>query len=119
ALIQNVQVSGVDLSRERANLIAAYNSRADIVESRATVLRAIADNALFKQSQHNAAFVLMEYFAYLQRDPDQAGYDFWLNVLNNREPGNFLGMVCAFITSTEYQRRFGAVVTRSNAECPP
>jgi len=26
-------------------------------------------------------------------------------------------MVCSFITSTEYQRRFGSLVTRSNADC--
>jgi hypothetical protein len=35
-----------------------------------------------------SAFVLAEYFGYLRRDPDQGGYQFWLNVLNNREPGN-------------------------------
>ena len=57
----------------------------------------------FKQAEYNSAFVLMEYFGYLKRDPDQAGYDFWLNILNHREPGNYRGMVCAFITSDEYQ----------------
>jgi len=31
--------------------------------------------------------------------------------------GNFRSMVCAFITSTEYQLRFGNVITRSNADC--
>ena len=59
----------------------------------------------------------MQYFGYLKRDIDQDGYDFWLNVLNNRESGNYRGMVCAFITSTEYQKRFGSVVSRSNADC--
>jgi hypothetical protein len=52
-----------------------------------------------------------------QRDVDSEGYDFWLNVLNNREPDNYHGMVCSFITSVEYQRRFASVVTHSNAEC--
>ena len=59
----------------------------------------------------------MEYFGYLGRDPEREGYNFWLNVLDNREPGNYRGMVCAFLTSTEYQRRFSSVVTRTNAEC--
>jgi hypothetical protein len=59
----------------------------------------------------------MEYFSYLKRDADQGGYDFWLNVLNNRERGNYRGMVCAFLTSAEYQRRFAPFVTRSNSEC--
>ena len=59
----------------------------------------------------------MQYFGYLHRDVDQGGYDFWLDVVNNREPNNYHGMVCSFITSTEYQLRFGSVVTRSNADC--
>jgi hypothetical protein len=59
----------------------------------------------------------MEYFAYLRRDPDPGGYAFWLDVLNYRDPGNFRSIVCAFITSTEYQKRFSSMVTYSNAEC--
>jgi len=34
-------------------------------------------------------------------------------------PGNFQGMVCAFLTSDEYQEGFGSTVTRSNADCDP
>jgi hypothetical protein len=62
--------------------------------------------------------VLMQYFGYLRRNPDQGGYDFWLNILNS-QPNNFDGMVCSFITSTEYQLRFGTVATHSNADCGP
>jgi hypothetical protein len=50
---------------------------------------------------------MMEYFGYLRRDPDESGYEFWLNKLN--EFGGNLEraeMVKAFITSAEYQRRF-------------
>ena len=86
-------------------------------ESRALALRDLGDNAAFSAAVYNPSFVLMEYFGYLQRGPDQGGYDFWLNVLNNCDLNNYRGMVCAFVTSTEYQRRFGTVVTRSNAEC--
>ena len=85
--------------------------------SRATVLRAVADNAAFKQSQYNQAFVLTEYFAYLRRNIDQSGYDFWVQVLNTGDPGNYRGMVCSFTTSTEYQNRFSAVVSHGNGEC--
>ena len=49
--------------------------------------------------------------------PDQAGYVFWLGILNNADRNNYRGMVCAFITSTEYQRRFGSVITQSNSSC--
>ena len=70
-------------------------------------------------SQYNPAFVLMQYFGYLRRDVDRDGYDFWLDVVNNREPNNYRGMVCSFLTSSEYQLRFGSVVTRTNADCSP
>jgi len=61
----------------------------------------------------------MQYFGYLRRNVDQNGYDFWLDVVNNRAPNNYQGMVCSFITLSEYQLRFGATTTRSNADCAP
>lgn len=117
ALLQTVFSAGVDLSSERTNLINTYNGAGNTVDSRAAVVRAVADNAVFKQAQYNPAFVLTEYFGYLRRDPDQNGYNFWLNVLNNADPGNYRGMVCSFITATEYQRRFSGIVSHTNAEC--
>ena len=81
------------------------------------MLRTIADNVAFKQMQYNAAFVLTEYFGYLRRDPEPDGFNFWLNVLNNGEANNYRGMVCSFITSTEYQHRFSVVVSHTNGEC--
>jgi subtilisin-like proprotein convertase family protein len=118
ALLNTMRDSaGLDLSSERINLINKYNSGGSVTESRASVVRDLADNAVVMQRLYNGSFVLMEYFGYLKRDPDQGGYDYWLNVLNNHEQGNYRGMVCAFITSTEYQRRFGSLVSRSNADC--
>jgi|GEM_PF-2115045 len=117
-LIHDVrQSSAVDLSALRADLISKYETGASLNQSRAIVLTEVTANPAFQAAEYNAAFVLTEYFGYLWRDPDQGGYDFWLDVLDRREPGNFRGMVCSFITSTEYQRRFSSVVTRSNAEC--
>jgi hypothetical protein len=81
------------------------------------VVRSAAEGSTFKEAQYNSAFVLMEYFGYLGRNPDQAGYDFWRNVLNDREPNNYRAMVCAFLTSAEYQLRFGTSVTRTNKAC--
>jgi Domain of unknown function DUF11/Carboxypeptidase regulatory-like domain len=120
AVLQTVQhSSGLDLSGERGALIARYQSGGDMNQSRGFVLSDVAANAAFNQAQYNSAFVLTEYFGYLRRDPDQGGYDFWLNVVNDRSPNNYRGMVCAFVTSAEYQRRFTAVVTRTNSECGP
>jgi hypothetical protein len=87
------------------------------VKTRAQILMDVIEVPDFKAWEYNPAWVLMEYFGYLRRDAEQDGYDFWLNVLNNREPGNYRGMVCSFITSAEYQLRFGTTVTRTNAEC--
>jgi len=118
ALLTNVrQASGVDLDSQRAALINRYNSGSNLNQSRSLVLRDVTDTAGFRQAEYNSAFVLTEYFAYLLRDPDQGGYAFWLDVLNNHEQNNYRSMVCAFVTSREYQERFSRVVTHSNAEC--
>jgi hypothetical protein len=75
--------------------------------TRAAVLRQIAEDQRFVAAKFNQAFVLMEYFGYLRRDPDADGYQFWLNKLN-QFGGNFeqAEMVKAFISSTEYRERF-------------
>ena len=89
-------------------------------DTRATVMRKVAENAVFRNREYNSAFVLMQYFGYLRRDPDAQGFDFWLGQMNRYQPGDFdaqRAMICSFVTSTEYQLRFGSLVTRSNGEC--
>jgi hypothetical protein len=118
ALLQNVQQSSqLDLASRRSALVNQYNAGANLSQSRSLVLRALADDAVLKDAEYNAAFVLTEYFGYLRRNPEPEGYTFWLNVLNHGDVGNYRGMVCSFITSTEYQQRFSSVVSHSNAEC--
>ncbi|HXI61233.1 MAG TPA: hypothetical protein VNF70_00935, partial [Pyrinomonadaceae bacterium] len=81
---------------------------------RADVLMKVAENQTLQQKEFNRAFVLMEYFGYLRRNPDDApdanfvGYNFWLNKLNQFN-GDYIGaeMVKAFIASSEYRQRFG------------
>jgi hypothetical protein len=92
------------------------------LKTRAQVVRQVVEIDEFRMREFNAAFVLMQYFGYLRRDPDQGGYDFWLNILNNRLPNDASGyrsMVCAFINSAEYQQRFSIVVTRNDSGCSP
>ena len=86
-------------------------------KTRSRVLQDVIEIEEFKTREYNPAFVLMEYFGYLRRDPDPGGYNFWLNVVNDRAPNNYLAMVCAFVTSREYQERFSLVVTHNNGEC--
>jgi len=82
AVIAGMQsASGVDVSGRRAQLLAVYNGGVDVNDSRAAVMREAIDDAQFMQAEFNRAFVLMQYFGYLRRDPDQGGYDFWLDIL--------------------------------------
>ena len=84
------------------------------VSARSRALRDVAENSILNTQEFNRAFVLMQYFGYLRRNPndpqdtDYTGYDFWLNKLNLFN-GNFVAaeMVKAFITSNEYRQRFG------------
>ena len=119
AVIATVQqTSGVDLSSVRNNMISEYNAGgSDVNLSRARAVRVAVDAQAFATVEYNPAFVLMQYFGYLRRDPDQGGYDFWVDVLNNRAVNNYRGMVCAFITSAEYQLRFGSSVTKNDHGC--
>jgi hypothetical protein len=81
--------------------------------TRAQVVRAVAEDQDLSSSEFNRAFVLMQYFGYLRRDPntgqdtDYTGYDFWLTKLNSFN-GNFTNadMVKSFIVSAEYRGRF-------------
>jgi subtilisin family serine protease len=120
ALIASINTnSGVDLTSIRTDMINAYNNGGGTVQGRANATRLAIDATAFQNAEFNPNFVLMQYFGYLQRDPEPAGFQFWLDVLNNRVPGNFQGMVCAFITSAEYQRRFSALTPHSDVECGP
>ncbi|HSS22100.1 MAG TPA: DUF4214 domain-containing protein [Pyrinomonadaceae bacterium] len=97
--------TGVSFSQsERAELLNGLESGR---LTRAAVLRQIVENDAVRRARFNKAFVMMEYFGYLRRDPDEAGYRFWLNKLNEFD-GNFerAEMVKAFITSAEYRNRF-------------
>ena len=112
-LLQSITTrSGTDVSALRDQMLSDYDAG-----GRSLAVRDAVQANAFVQAEYNKAFVLFEYFAYLRRNPDTGGYDFWLDVLNGREAGNYRGMVCAFLTSTEYQQRFSSVVTHSNAEC--
>jgi hypothetical protein len=101
-------------STERTNLLAVLGSTPSDMTKRASVLRSVAENADLKNAEFNKAFVLMQYFGYLRRNPNDApdldfsGYNFWLGKLNSFG-GNFVNaeMVKAFILSDEYRHRFG------------
>lgn len=112
--------SGAALPNLTSDLTQSYNdcltSKSPLV-CKELIVAQLVEYPDFAAAVYNRSFVIMEYFGYLRRDPDADGYTFWLDVLNNREPNNYRGMVCSFITSAEYQQRFSPVITRTNAEC--
>jgi hypothetical protein len=75
-------------------------------KTRAQVLRTIAQTQEVYDHEYNSAFVTMEYFGFLRRDPDAGGYQAWLNYLN-ANPWDRRGVVSGFVNSWEYRNRFG------------
>jgi len=116
ALFANAGV--VPSSSDRTAVITEFGSASTTADAgaRARALRQVAENTMLAQQEFNRAFVLMQYFGYLRRNPndppeptlDFQGYNFWLNKLNGFN-GDFAQaeMVKAFITSAEYRKRFG------------
>ncbi|MEP6819542.1 MAG: choice-of-anchor Q domain-containing protein [bacterium] len=113
---------------ERDTAITAYGS--GDTAGRAAALQSVVESGSLFNSQYNSAFVLMQYYGYLRRNPDDApdnnfsGYDFWQAKLDSftlpgedaRNESVALArvrraeMVKAFIESAEYRQRFGGAL---------
>jgi Calx-beta domain len=74
--------------------------------NRGQVLRNIVESQPVSDRFFIRAFVAMQYFGYLRRDPDAVGFQNWVNTLN-ADPSNFRHMIFGFLFSTEYRQRFG------------
>ena len=72
--------------------------------TRADVLRELVESQEVYNKYFNQAFVVMQYFGYLRRDPD-ALYTDWIQILDSTN--DFRGMVNGFMNSPEYRIRFG------------
>ena len=110
----NTRAGGVLSADEQTNLVNILGGTPADAAKRAQVLRAVAEDPDLKSAEFNKAFVLMQYFGYLRRNPSDPpdsnfdGYNFWLAKLNQFN-GDFVAaeMVKAFISSAEYRHRFG------------
>lgn len=111
---------GADLTSQKDALVA--------LGSRGAVLYRLADdnasnpivNKPLIDAEYNRAVVYTQYSGYLRRNVDIPGFLFWLNAINAgplRDLNNQRTMVCNFITSDEYQLRFGSTITHHNSEC--
>jgi CSLREA domain-containing protein len=102
----------VPSATERQDAINAFGAGA--TAGRTAALRKVTDSQTLRAAEFRPAFVLMQYYGYLRRNPtdppdnNDNGYQFWLAKLNAFN-GDFAQaeMVKAFIVSTEYRSRFG------------
>jgi len=116
ALFQNL--GATPTSAETTAAITAYGS--GDTAGRASALQSVIESGSGYNAVYNQGFVLMQYFGYLRRDPDQSGYNFWLGKVNSfsnsgedmRDDNQALArvqraeMVRAFVESDEYRGRF-------------
>ncbi|HEV2704363.1 MAG TPA: hypothetical protein VGV59_00475 [Pyrinomonadaceae bacterium] len=86
----------------RAQLIADLREGR---KTRAQVLREVVESREVEVRFFNEAFVTMQYFGYLRRDPDQLGFEGWVRTINRT--GDYRHMIFGFLYSTEYRGRFG------------
>jgi hypothetical protein len=94
--------------------------RGDLISKRASgqfsvveTVKAFIEQKVVYDKYFPRGFVTMQYFAYLHRDPDAAGWNDWLDVLVNGRPsagiaaGDYRHLIFGFIYSSEYRKRFG------------
>jgi uncharacterized protein DUF4214 len=103
---------------------ALVDGLTNATETRASVLRKVVDGTVvisesnvqfttpygqaFINQENRRLFVYLEYAGYLRRNPDAAGFIFWLGKLNFYNGDPFQAeMVRSFILSPEYRSRFG------------
>ena len=84
------------------------------------MLTRLAADQRVVDAHYNQALVLFQYFTHLRRNPDDAGYNAWVNTLKSkplRDPDAARSLVCNFLNSAEYQNRFGMVATHHSRDC--
>lgn len=110
------QNANVDLGSLRTELL----DLADDPNGRAAVLTKVIAQQPLLDAQYNQSLILSHYFAYLRRDPDDAGLATWLNTIKNkplRDADIARSVTCGFLNSAEYQNRFGMLTTHDPREC--
>jgi hypothetical protein len=92
--------------------VTLANQSSLIGKSRAEILRIVAESPEVNAKFYRQAFITMEYFGYLRRDPDLGGYVYHNDRYKQLAPllspdltENFI--VRGFIESPEYRLRFG------------
>lgn len=102
--VEKLLTTAANSSINRGSLAAALESRQ---RTRAQVLHTVIEDQQTVNAFRNQAFVLMQFFANLNRDPQPWEYEERLNTLNANE--DYRQLVTDFLYSVEYRKRFGYV----------
>ncbi|HEY6046029.1 MAG TPA: hypothetical protein VIU65_05455, partial [Pyrinomonadaceae bacterium] len=95
-----LNVAGVTVANRDALIMALQNGQI----TRAQVLRSISESPEVRTKFYDEAFVVMQYFGYLRRDPDILYLD-WIRTM--KSTGDYRTMINGFMNSSEYRQRFG------------
>jgi len=108
AFVGKLERTGNVTLANRAQLIADMSNGR---KTAAQTLRAFIESQEVQTRFFYRGFVAMQYFGYLRRDPEQAGFDAWVNVLTDGAPnvqtGDYRTLIFGFLHSFEYRNRFG------------
>jgi arabinofuranosyltransferase len=112
-LFDTAELKPFTLEREREN------ASLGVGKSRAEVLEAVVELDEFKRREGIRARVLLQFLLQLRRDVDYRDERIapWLDKLQRNESVDQRRVLCLFLTSEDYQRRFGTVATHHNSEC--
>ncbi|HEX8173634.1 MAG TPA: DUF4214 domain-containing protein [Pyrinomonadaceae bacterium] len=104
-----MQTAGITSLASKDTLISQMQTGQ---KTAAQTLRAFIETKEIWDRFFYRGFVTMQYFGYLRRDPDQAGWTDWVDVLQNGRPsagiapGDYRHLIFGFVYSVEYRERF-------------
>ena len=101
-LLANIGAEGEEANKLRDGLRLELKIG---LSTRADLLLDVVYSEPFNLREFNSAFVLLHYFAYLKRDPEEDGHKFWLSIANSGvEPADIRA---EFISSPESRLKQG------------
>ena len=77
-------------------------------QDKALALKAFIETPEVTAKYYDRGFISMQYYGYLRREPEPAGFQFWLQKMQETSH-NYRFMVSGFINSDEYKLRFGSL----------
>lgn len=85
--------------------LAYWTGRLDSGElTRGGVMLGFSESAEYQALIGNEVYVTMMYVGMLRREPEQAGFDFWVGYMDSGNSG--LDLIGGFLGSAEYRQRF-------------